>query len=204
MIQNMVRKLTMMPGLRAPAFVFVTALAALAVTPAAAQQRQPQQPMPAQQPASSTRPPISAQPVPGELELAKLIWSTMVGLDQANRSGNYSVLRDNSATGFQINNDPARLTQIFAALRATRIDLANTLLVPPSYLAAPRMAQADVLQVQGFFSLRPTAIAFDLLYQWERGDWRLFGITVEPRGMAPVPGISPPAAPPQPPARRRN
>jgi len=198
MIKNMALKRPMMPGLRAPAFLLGVALAAMAAAPASAQQQT------TQPPAGTARPPISAQPVPGELDLAKMIWSTMVGLDQANRSGNYSVLRDNSATGFQINNDPARLTQIFAALRAARIDLANTLLVPPSYLAAPRLVQGDVLQVQGYFNLRPTAIGFDLLYQWERGDWRLFGMTAEPRGRAPVRGISAPDTPAQAPARRRN
>ena len=45
-------------------------------------------------------PPASSQPVPGELELAKLIWSTMAAVDHANQSGNYSVLRDISAPAF--------------------------------------------------------------------------------------------------------
>src|SRR5690606_8462164 len=95
----------MMPGLRAPAFFF-TLVASVAALPAPALAQQQQQQLMAQ-------PPPSAQPVPGSLELAKLIWSTIAAVDHANRSGNYSVLRDISAQGFQINNDPSRLAEIF-------------------------------------------------------------------------------------------
>ena len=69
----------------------------------------------AQQAAQPTvQPPPSVRPTPGQLELSKLIWSTVAAVDHANRSGNYSVLRDISAQGFQINNNAAQLGQIFA------------------------------------------------------------------------------------------
>ncbi len=148
-------------------------------------------------------PPISQQPVPGELELAKLIWSTMVGVDHANRSGNYSVLRDNSSTAFQIANDPARLTQIFANLRASRIDLSNTMLTAPIYNAVPQTLGNGVLSVKGLFPMRPVAIYFDLQFQWERGAWRLFGVSVEPRNILQVaPAL--PASPAAQGSSRRN
>ena len=43
-----------------------------------------------------------------------MIWSTIAAVDHANRSGNYSVLRDISAQQFQIDYNPATLTEIFA------------------------------------------------------------------------------------------
>ena len=170
----------MLPGLRAPAvFTFLLALCAPAQAQTnpqtVAQQQRTAQP--------SSRVPIAARPVPTELELAKLVWSTTAMIDHANRSGNYSVLRDSSATGFQINNDPARLTQVFAGLRAARIDLSNALVVAPTYVAPPQLVQADVFRVQGYFPLRPRAIFFDYYFQWQNGDWRLFGVSVEPREM---------------------
>jgi len=166
------------PGLRVPALLFSAAL--LALSP------------PLALPAQAAPPPISAQPVPSDLELAKLVWSTMAMVDHANRSGNYSVLRDTSATGFQINNDPARLAEIFASLRASRTDLSNTLLVVPNYVGAPLLVQPDVFEVKGYFGLRPTAIFFDLYFQWEQGRWKLYGISIEPRAMA---GTQPDPAP---------
>ena len=132
----------------------------------------------------SGQPPVSAVPVPSELELAKLVWSTMVAVDHANQAGNYSVLRDLAAPGFQINNDPAALAQIFASLRATRIDLSNTLLLEPTYRAVPAIIQPGIIRVQGYFGLRPTAINFDVYYQWIGGKWRLFGVSISPSAMA--------------------
>jgi hypothetical protein len=152
---------------------------------------------------------LANAPLPSELELNKMVWSTMAAVDHANRSGNYSVLRDLAAPGFQMANDPARLTQIFAGLRQSNVDLSNALLLAPTWRAQPRMVQADIIQLQGFFGLRPTSIAFELLYQWAGGRWRLFGVSINPAQISGVqPGAAPAPAPaqqaPAQPPRRRN
>ena len=164
--------LVKMPGRTAPAF-FVALATALAA-PASAQSA-------AAQP--SVQPPPSVRPTPGQLELSKLIWSTVAAVDHANRSGNYSVLRDISAQGFQINNTPAQLGQIFTGLRNLQVDLSNALLVPPTYTVAPQLVQEDVFRVQGVFQMRPISIGFDLYYQWEQGRWKLVGIDLQPLQM---------------------
>jgi len=147
-------------------------------------------------------PPPSPMPVPNELELAKLIWSTMAAVDHANISGNYSVLRDLSAPAFQINNDAARLAKIFESLRAANVDLSNTMLLAPTYRTAPVILSPDVLHVQGYFGLRPTAIGFDLYYQWLQGRWRLYGVQIVPATMANIqPGAAPEPVPAPPPGR---
>ncbi|MCP5397365.1 MAG: hypothetical protein H6918_11675 [Sphingomonadaceae bacterium] len=177
-----------MPGLRAPAFLRAALALALAgsglALPASVQAQQPAAP--------AVQPPPSVRPVPDQLELSKMIWSTMLAVDHANRSGNYSVLRDMSAQGFQINNNAARLAEIFAGIRTSRIDLSNALLVPPTYTEPPRQIQADVFQVKGIFQLRPTSIYFDMYYQWEQGRWKLFGIDIQPVSMVEaMPGPAP-------------
>ena len=170
---------------------FILALGLVVTAPALAQQ------------AAAPPPAQSNAPIPGELELAKMVWSTMAAVDHANRAGNYSVLRDLAAPGFQIANDAAKLTQIFANLRASNVDLSNTMLLAPTYRAPPRMVQPDILQVQGFFGLRPTAIAFDLYYQWVQGRWRLFGVSINPAQFAAVqPGASAPTPAPNAPKRK--
>lgn len=146
-------------------------------------------------------PPIAAMPVPGDLELAKLIWSTLTAIDHANQSGNYSVLRDISSPAFQIANDPSRLGQIFASLRENRVDLSNSLLLAPVYNGAPQVGQGNILRVRGSFGLRPTAIAFDLEYQWYNGKWRLFGVGISPMPLATQ---QPGGAPEVPDTRRRG
>ncbi|MDO9489299.1 MAG: hypothetical protein Q7J32_13075 [Sphingomonadaceae bacterium] len=160
------------PGRHAPAFFFPACLGLLiaAAVPAAAQ----------------TPPPAAAatQPVPSALELSKMVWSTMLAIDHANRSGNYSVLRDLGSPGFQANNDAARLATIFADIRGQGIDLSNTILLAPTYSAAPAIIAPGVLRTQGSFGLRPTAISFDLYYQWDAGRWKLFGVSIMPVELA--------------------
>lgn len=183
-----------MPGRIAPAFLFSLAAIAAPIDPAIAQL----------QPNATVLPPPANRPVPDALELSKLIWSHILAVDHANRSGNYSVLRDISAQGFQINNDAARLAQIFSGLRANRIDLSNALLVPPTYTSAPQLVQADVFRTTGLFQIRPTTIQFDMYFQWEQGRWKLYGIDLQPLQMVsamPGPAASPP---PQPQAQQQQ
>lgn len=179
------------PGPRAPAFsCLLGAVALFVAVPTAAQDQ------------AGAQPPPSAAPVPGGQELAKLIWSTIIAVDHANKSGNYSVLRDLSAQGFQINNDPARLGEIFATLRNARIDLSDSLLVTPTYLEAPSQVRADMIETRGVFPLRPTAIYFDFLFQWEQGRWKVFGIDLRPQPMADV--IGPDGQPARSPASQQQ
>src|SRR3954466_1644296 len=51
-----------------------------------------------------------------------LIRSSLLALDQANKTGNYTVLRDLGAPGFQTNT-AARLAEIFAKQRNDNLDL---------------------------------------------------------------------------------
>jgi len=188
----MITRTSAVPGPSAPAFRFTSmrrmfgalstlcaAVLAIAATPAAAQAVQPGARL--QQP--SVQPPPSIRPTPSQLELSRMIWSTVAAVDHANRSGNYSVLRDISAQNFQINYNPARLTEIFAGLRNSNIDLSTALLVPPTYYEAPQMLSENLFQVKGLFQLRPVSIQFVMAFQWEQGRWKLAGIDIQPAEM---------------------
>jgi hypothetical protein len=78
-------------------------------------QQQPQQ----QQQQAQQQP---AMPVTTEQALY-LIRSTLLTLNDANRSGNYTVLRDLAAPDFQARNTAADLSQIFSDLRRRNFDL---------------------------------------------------------------------------------
>lgn len=163
-------------GLHAPArFVSAICLTALLMVPVAAsgQTRQPAPQRPAAAPAQAP----AVTPVPDQLSLLKLLWSTMAAVDQANKTGNYSVLRDLGTPGFQANNNAATLGTVFAALRQQQVDLSDTLIVQPVFEFAPQIVQPGVLRMRGSFNLRPQAIQFDLLYQWRNG-WALDAVAV--------------------------
>lgn len=181
-----------MPGPSAPAFRLTAvwgaaaafSLATLGAVEAHAQagQQAVQPGQTLQQP--SVTPPPSLRPTPSQLELSRMIWSTVAAVDHANRSGNYSVLRDISSQAFQINFNPARLTEIFSGLRNSNIDLSTALLVPPTYYEAPQMVREDIFRVKGLFQLRPISITFDMVFQWEQGRWKLAGINISPAEMS--------------------
>ena len=106
----------------------------------------------------------------------------MAAVDHANRTGNYAVLRGLGTPGFQTNNSPEALARIFGQIRQQRLNLSDTLLVEPLYEMAPAV-QGNLLRLRGAFRMRPTSIQFDLLYQWA-GEWKLFGIALNPVPMA--------------------
>jgi hypothetical protein len=153
------------PGRIAPARLFFAALIAAVATPATALQQ----------------PPAATQPgVPDSLVINKLVWSAIAAVDQANQTGNYSVLRDLGAPAFQAGNSAATLAQIFAPLRAQNMDLGYTLALIPTLQFPAAIVQGGLLRIRGVFPLRPAPIGFDLLFQNVNGQWRIYGISVVP------------------------
>jgi hypothetical protein len=122
-----------------------------------------------------------------------LIRSTLLTLNDANRSGNYTVLRDLAAPGFEAKNTAADLGRIFADLRGRRVDLFATAIMAPRLTASPTIEKNGMLRLTGYFPTQPLRIAFDLLFQNVDHNWRLFGISVQTQAVAPQANI-PPAA----------
>lgn len=134
--------------------------------------------------------PLHAQdaPVlPAPREITRLVWSTLIAVDQANRTGNYTVLRDLGAPDFATANDAARLSQIFATIREQRLPLDQTVLANPTYTEAPRLLENGRLYVKGYFDGRPTALAFEFLFEEVGGEWRHYGISVAPETLDTAP-----------------
>ncbi len=116
--------------------------------------------------------------MPDAYKLNMMIRSSIIALNQANQTGNYTVLQDLAAPAFRASNDSARLTQIFAALRQRQLDLTPVLFFTPKLIAEPQIAPNGLLRLTGYFPTAPERVNFDLLYQHADGQWRLFGIGV--------------------------
>jgi hypothetical protein len=107
-----------------------------------------------------------------------LIRSTLLTLNDANRSGNYTVLRDLAAPDFQTKNTAADLAQSFTDLRHRHFDLAAVAVAAPQLSGVPALDSNGMLRLNGFFPTRPLQINFDLTFQSVGGQWRVFGISV--------------------------
>jgi hypothetical protein len=106
-----------------------------------------------------------------------LVRSTLLALDQANKTGNYTVLRDIGAPGFQ-SNSAARLGEIFAKLRSDNLDLSGVAVIDPQLNVLPEIEANGLMHMAGFFPSVPTQVNFDLSFAAVSGQWRLFGISV--------------------------
>ena len=141
----------------------------------------------AQQKPPATAPPAQQQSLPVSLEQALyLIRSTLLTLNDANRSGNYTVLRDLAAPDFQARNNAADLAQIFSDLRRRNFDLYGAALLAPQLTAAPALDQNGMLHLAGYISTRPQQINFELVFQVVGNQWRLFGIAISTSDAAPA------------------
>ena len=112
--------------------------------------------------------------------------ATLLTLNDANRSGNYTVLRDLAAPDFQAQNTAADLAMHFADLRSRKIDLFAVAELAPQFSPAPAVDANRRLHITGFFPTRPLQINFDLIFQVVNGQWRLLAISVAtPKAAAP-------------------
>lgn len=135
----------------------------------------------AQEPAApQPSPQDSAAAVPDRFETAQLVWSTLIALDQANRTGNYSVLRDLGSPSFRDANTPARLADIFRQLRQADLGLGQTVRLVPIYDEMPPITEDGRLRLVGSFATRPVGINFDLMFEFVNGAWHIYEISIGP------------------------
>jgi hypothetical protein len=157
---------------------FWLAIAAAAAAPVLAQPKKPAPAAPPQAQQQSQPPTAASAAMPDEFRLNLLIRSSIIALNQANRTGNYTVLQDLAAPAFRASNDSARLAQIFAELRRRNLDLTPILFFTPKLVAPPMINARGILRVAGFFPTAPERVNFELYFQMSGGEWRLFGIGV--------------------------
>ncbi len=104
--------------------------------------------------------------------------TTVIAVNHANLTGNYTVLRDLGAPGFSSANDAARLTNIFRVFRERKLNLGAVVLFDPTWTVPPSIDEAGMLRLEGYFPTQPLQLNFDLSFRAIDGRWRLFGITL--------------------------
>lgn len=109
-----------------------------------------------------------------------LIRATLLSLNDAMRTGNYTVLRDLAAPSFREANTAGRLYEIFSNLAAKRIDLSAVTILAPQVPQAPSIDENKRLHISGYFPGNPVQLNFELVFEAVSNQWRLFGIAVNP------------------------
>jgi hypothetical protein len=117
-------------------------------------------------------------PMPRPEEMLTLIRTTVIALNQANQTGNYTVLRDLAAPDFRNANDASRLGAIFQVLREQAIDMTPLLQISPEVTDTPAIDPNGLLRLAGFFPTQPLRVNFDMSFQYVENRWRPYTISV--------------------------
>ena len=138
-------------------------------------------------------PPVKAggTPPPRQVQIDKnsvmiLIRTTLIALQQANQTGNYSVLRGLTHPDFQSANSAEKLAQIFANLRAKNFDLSGVVVLEPQLTVLPEIYSNGVMRFAGFFPSVPMQVLFEMQFFPVNGQWRLVALAVDVAGSAPA------------------
>jgi hypothetical protein len=153
-------------------------------------------PAPKQAQPAPKQPPQAQAPKPAQIDrngVLILIRETLLALDQANKTGNYTVLRDLGSPQFQANT-AARLAEIFAQQRRDKLDLSGVAVIDPQLTLLPQIEPSGLMRMAGFFPSVPTQVNFELAFAPVDGRWKLFGLSVSFGQAAPA-APQPPAAP---------
>ncbi len=131
--------------------------------------------------------PAQAAPRIDEVRAEILIKNTLAAFNQANLTGNYTVLRDLGSPTFRGQNNPAKLTIVFASFRERDLDLSPLAVVKPELSVAPAPGKDGRLRLAGLFPTRPLAIKFDMLFEPIGDVWLLVDLSVAAVDASPAP-----------------
>ncbi|MGB2925255.1 MAG: hypothetical protein WBB82_08140 [Limnothrix sp.] len=109
--------------------------------------------------------------------VSTLIKSSLIALNQANQTNNYSVLRSLGSPAFQSNNTSDDLMTVFAGVRNAKLDFSAVVEYEPIFVLEPVLDGFNNLSVQGYFLTNPK-IEFELLYQLVNGEFRIDLLTI--------------------------
>ena len=112
------------------------------------------------------------------VELNILIRKTLLTLNDANLTGNYTVLRDLSAPEFQKQFNAARLSETFADLRKRKLDLSPIVLFHPKLTRKPEFKGKNIIRLTGYIPTKPEQVNFDIFFQRNSNRWLLIGLSV--------------------------
>ncbi|MER8901419.1 MULTISPECIES: hypothetical protein [unclassified Mesorhizobium] len=147
---------------------------------------------------------VSDAPKPADIDhngVLILVRSTLLALDHANRTGNYSVLRELGAPDFQANN-PARLGEIFAKQRNEGLDLSGVAVLEPQLTLMPQIESNGMLHMAGFFPSAAMQLNFELVFAPIDRQWKISAMLVKVGTSAPKAPDSPPIPAPLPPVQK--
>ncbi|MPZ40945.1 MAG: hypothetical protein GEU95_23435 [Rhizobiales bacterium] len=150
-------------------------------------------------PASSPVVPPSGKPaarpsLPDTDNMLILIRTSLLTLNDAILTGNFTVLRDRVAPSVRDQNPAHQLYRVFARLIEQKVDLRATAVLTPEMAAVPAIDGDGRLNLTGVFRAPDgTGVNFHLVFESVHRQWLLYGASVSTAATANVAGATSPA-----------
>ncbi|WP_216820549.1 hypothetical protein [Synechococcus sp. BDU 130192] len=112
------------------------------------------------------------------LLLLSLLKSTLIAVNNANLTGNYSVLKELAAPAFQAQFSLTNLADVFAPMRRRGSNIAVITQLEPVFSEQPTFDEQGILRMRGAFPTNPNT-AFNLAYAQIDGRYRLVSLYVD-------------------------
>jgi hypothetical protein len=121
---------------------------------------------------------VAGASLPPREALLTMVGSVMVAVNQANFTGDYSVLHALGTRELQVRTTASVLAKAFKPLRDQNIDLSSLLLLPAQFTEPPAIRADGVLRLAGYYPSRPKQVNFVIVYCPVVGYWRIDGLSV--------------------------
>ncbi|TXL74587.1 hypothetical protein FHP25_16000 [Vineibacter terrae] len=128
---------------------------------------------------AAAMPPASAQKPPDPVMLEALVKSSLLTFNDANITGNYTVMHAKLAKPFRDQFSPEKLKEAFQSFSQQGIDFDIIAALKPVLSEDPRIDDRGALLVRGYFETSPNRVTFTLDYIQSDGDWKLINIHVK-------------------------
>jgi hypothetical protein len=122
-------------------------------------------------PASALKPPAA------EMQEV-LIKASLMTFNDANVTGNYTVLHAKTSKPFRDQFTPEKLKQAFKAFADAHIDFDVVVAKPPVPTDAVRIDDDGRLVLRGYFDTQPSRVHYDLAFVISEGKWKLITLNV--------------------------
>ena len=117
--------------------------------------------------------------LPDQSRQEALIKATLLTFNDANVTGNYSVLHAKSAKPLRDQFTPAHLKETFKEFAEKHIDFDIIAAKTPLLTQEPKIDENGRLTLQGYFDTTPSHVYYDLRYILSEGQWKPIKINIE-------------------------
>ena len=117
--------------------------------------------------------------VPSERAVEVLVKTSLLSFNDANITGNYSVLHDKLSKPFRQEYPPEKLKEAFKEFNEKNIDIELIAALKPTYEPLPSIDSEGKLMVKGYFPTEPIRVNFNLAFIPSDGEWKLIRLNVK-------------------------